>query len=127
MAVISLSQFADEMAKAAAEFPDKVHKVIEESAKAIRDDWRSRWRGLGDAPYLWAAVTYDVYDEGSGSRAEIGPDKSLPQGPLGNLLEFGSINNAPRPGGLYAMEKEEPRLIEAVEDMIVESFEGEAE
>jgi len=125
MAVISLSQFADEMAKAAAEFPDKVHKAIEDSARAIRDDWRARWRGLGDARLLWAAVTYDVYDEGAGSRAEIGPDKALPQGALGNLLEFGSINNAPRPGGLYALEKEEPRFIQAVEDMIVKSFEGE--
>ena len=111
---ITLSQWAAELQKAAAEYPKEAHDVVEKSAKDIRDDWRDRWRGLGDAPYLWAAVTYDV----NGTHAEIGPDKSLTQGPLGNLLEFGSINNAPRPAGTLALDANEPHFAKGAEDML---------
>ena len=48
--------------------------------------------------------------------AEIGPDKLRPQGPLGNLIEFGSINNPPHPGGLPAALREEPRFEKAAAD-----------
>ncbi|SRR6266702_4240850 len=111
---ISLEQWAAELQKASDDYRDEAHRVVEDSAKAIRDDWRARWRRLGDAPYLWAAVTYDATE----LHAEIGPDKSLPQGPLGNLLEYGSIHNAPRPAGTVALDAEEPHFAKKAEDML---------
>jgi hypothetical protein len=119
---ITLGEWAAELEKAVAEYPKEAHNVVEKNAKAICDDWRERWRGLGDAPYLWAAVTYDA----TGTHAEIGPDKSLIQGALGNLLEFGSINNAPRPAGMFALEKNEPHFAKDAEDMLAKLLGDEA-
>ena len=48
----------------------------------------------------------------AGLEAEIGPDKSRPQGALGNLLEFGSENNPPHNDGGRALQAEEPRFLE---------------
>lgn len=115
---ITLSEWATELQQAAADYPQEVRKVVQASAKAIRDDWRARWRGLRYVPYLWQAVTYETTSSGSGAHAEIGPDKSLTQGPLGNLLEFGSVNNAPRPAGTFALDAEEPHFAEKAEDML---------
>lgn len=120
---ITLRQWAAELREASDELKDKMRQVVEDSAKTIRDDWRARWKGI-DAPYLWAAVTYDIVSEGELIRAEIGPDKSLPQGPLGNLVEFGSIHNPPHPGGSPALDAEEPRFIQAVEDALADALEG---
>lgn len=111
---ITLGEWAAELGKAAADYPEEARKIVENSAKAIRNDWRRRWHGLHYAPYLWEAVTYDA----TNTHAEIGPDKSLTQGALGNLLEFGSINNAPRPAGVYALAAEEPHFAKNAEDVL---------
>lgn len=54
------------------------------------------------------SITYDLHALGSTVSAEIGPDKSKPQGPLGNILEFGTSNNAPMPHLIPAFEAELP-------------------
>jgi len=92
--------------------------VVERAAAAIRDDWRAAWTfGAGTTvPYLAAAVTSEAgLLPGVGAWAEIGPDNSLEQGPLGDLLEFGSVHNAPRPGGGPAVLKETPLLVAELE------------
>lgn len=89
--------------------------ATQDSAKRIRDDWRRGWSGLAAAPYVAAAVTYDTKLSALAVEAEIGPDKDLPQGPLGNLLEFGSVNNAPIPAGAPALRREEPRFLSEIE------------
>lgn len=75
--------------------------AIEVSARKTRDTARQNATGMAHAPAFPASITYDV--EGSGNRgtgsqlrADIGPDKDRPQGALGNLIEFGSINNPPQ-------------------------------
>lgn len=84
--------------------------VVDRAAFNVKRDWRRAWAGMRHAPYVAASITYDL-SRGAGWRAaEIGPDKNLPQGPLGNLIEFGSVNNAPHPGGLKAALREEPRF-----------------
>ena len=58
------------------------------------------------------------YDQAGALRYEIGPDKSRRQGALGNLLYFGSRNNAPTldiEAGLIA---EEPRLMSEMGKML---------
>lgn len=57
------------------------------------------------------SISYDVEEDGTTIRAEIGPDKNRRQGPLGNILEFGTSRNAPIPHLLPAFEDEVPRYM----------------
>ncbi|MET7395619.1 hypothetical protein ABZS66_19225 [Dactylosporangium sp. NPDC005572] len=81
----------------------------------IKNDWRQRWSGIAHAPALGSAVTFDVFYTLTAVNAEIGPDKQRRQGALANLIEFGSENNAPIPGGLPALQTEEPKFALALE------------
>lgn len=105
------------------------HRAFPEAAKAVRDsarnierDWWRRWSGHPHFPALPNAVTHDVREFGHTVDAEIGPDKQRPQGPLGNLIEFGSRNNAPIPGGLPALAAEAPRLERTLGDLAEKLF-----
>jgi hypothetical protein len=62
-----------------------------------------------------ASISYDVTEGPGVVEAEIGPDKGRPQGPLGNLLEFGSAHNPPHNDGGRALDDEEPRFLAQVE------------
>jgi len=88
--------------------------VVSKGALNVKTDWAQRWSGLAHAPMVDEAVTYDILTGPLGViSAEVGPDKDRPQGALGNLLEFGSVHNAPAPGGLPAAEAEAPRFEQA--------------
>lgn len=91
-----------------------VRPVLQKGALNIKTDWRARWSGFAHAPRLDESVTYDTTITATGIEAEIGPDKGLTQGALGNLLEFGSINNAPIPGGQPALDAEAPKFEKAI-------------
>lgn len=103
--------------------PRETTRVITASAQAIQQDWRAAWRGISHAPALPAAVTYDIKQTFRGPEAEIGPDKNRRQGPLGNIIEFGTANSAPRPGGLPALRREVPRFEAALSDLSEELLE----
>jgi hypothetical protein len=70
------------------------------------------------------SITYDLtVGAGATVTAEIGPDKDLPQGALGNLLEYGAPdNNPPYPHLNPALDAEEENtvmwLAKAAEDSI---------
>jgi hypothetical protein len=91
--------------------------VVQKGLLNIKKDWQARWRGLSNAPDLPSAISYDTKETPLGAVGEVGPDVEKPQGYLGNLIEFGSVNNPPHPGGLPAAEKEEPRFLRAMEDL----------
>ncbi|MCX4470452.1 hypothetical protein OOK41_09050 [Micromonospora sp. NBC_01655] len=114
-----LHLLAVDLTEAAAAAPAEVRKVVQKGALNIKTDWRRRWSGHAHAPRLPYAVTYDTRETSAGSTAEIGPDKDKPQGALGNLFEYGSVNNAPIPGGVPAAEAEKPRFEKALEDLAV--------
>jgi hypothetical protein len=105
------------LTKAASRSVPAVRAVVERGALNVKTDWRQRWGGIAHAPALPAAVTYDVRFGFGSVSAEIGPDKEKRQGALGNLIEFGSENNAPIPGGLPALQAEEPRFERALADL----------
>jgi hypothetical protein len=95
----------------------KFRGVTNKGALNVKLGWQRRWRNLSHAPMLADAISYDLTSRGMGEHsAEIGPDKTRPQGALGNLIEFGSVNNPPHPGGLPAAIREEPRFVDAVAD-----------
>lgn len=93
-------------------------KVVTKGALNVKNDWRARWSGLSHAPRLPDAITFDVLFRFSGPEAVIGPDKDRPQGALGNLIEYGSVNNAPRPGGAPALDAEADRFERALGDAV---------
>lgn len=96
---------------------DRFKKVVGKGSLNIKNDWRRRWMGHSHIPTLPFAIGYDLFGlAGSEVASEIGPDKGKNQGPLGNLIEFGSENNAPIPGGLPALRTEEPRFVQAIAD-----------
>jgi hypothetical protein len=119
-----LDGLAASLDRAARVAPVEARKVVQVGAFNIKRDWRAAWSGLAHAPSLANAVTYDTTLTASGATAEIGPDKSRPQGALGNLLEFGSVNNAPRPGGAPALEAEQPRFERALEQIALNALDA---
>lgn len=103
--------------RAASRSLGETRDIITKGAHNIKTDWAQRWSGLSHAPVVGRAVSYDVYALPGSIRAEIGPDKSRRQGALGSIIEFGTVHNAPRPGGLPALAAEEPRLERSLADM----------
>lgn len=91
-----------------------VAQIVEVGAHNIKDDWSSRWQGMSHLPALAAAVDYDIKPGLGVISAEIGVNKGKPQGPLGNIAEFGSVKNAPRPAGGPALAAEAPKFAKAL-------------
>ena len=95
----------------------EVESVVKKGADNIKKDWTQRWSGMAHAPALPRAITYDIYHLPGSIRGQVGPDKDKRQGPLGSIVEFGTVKNAPRPGGLPALETEAPRMEKALSDL----------
>ncbi len=85
------------------------------AGKNIRDEARRFATGLSYAPLYPSSITYETSFDALGVKAEIGPDKNLKQGALGNLLEYGSVNNAPHAHLAPAYDREVPVWIGHVE------------
>lgn len=88
----------------------RVHAVVKKAALNIKNDWRDTWSGHSYIKPLARSVSFDMMPSFKAIKAEIGPDKDRPQGALGNIIEFGTLNNAPIPGGLQALMKEVPKM-----------------
>lgn len=104
--------------------PARVRPVVQRGALNIKNDWRRRWSGLAHAPAVPRAISFDTRVGADEIKAEVGPDKAARQGALGNILEFGTVKNAPIPGGLPALAAEEPRFVEALQAVVEEIIDG---
>ena len=107
---------AAELALAAARMRVAGTAVVTKGALNIKNDWRASASGLKHAPAYPASITFDVLPTATAIAAEIGPDKSKPQGALGNLIEYGSAKNPPHLDGARALAAEEPRFRAAAEE-----------
>jgi len=86
-----------------------VKNAMQEDAKASHSGYAKRFA---------SSISYDRrYGVGRMSY-EIGPDKSRPQGALGNLLYFGSRNNGPTLDIEAGLAAEEPRLMSEMQQML---------
>jgi len=110
-----LRALAADFAREATIAPAEARKVVVKGCYNIKADWRRRWSGYPHAPGLPYAITYDTKQLGGRIEGEVGPDKDKRQGALGNLFEFGSLKNAPIPGGAPALEAERPKFERATE------------
>lgn len=97
--VVGLEALAGDLGEAMRRAPVECRQAVEVTARKIKDAARSRAAEIGPHAKAYpASISYDiVYANAFVVQAEIGPDKDKAQGALGNLLEFGSTNNAPIP------------------------------
>jgi hypothetical protein len=124
MKVTGLTELTEDLEYARDHVLEETRKVVKRGANNIKKDAKERWSNLAHAPALPRAISYDVTVSGSTISAEIGPDKEKRQGALGNLLEYGSVNNVARPALGPALDAEEPRFLKALEDMAAGLLEG---
>lgn len=117
VSVRGMRQWSERFDEGRRESGRQFRAVVNRAALNVKLDWKRRWTGLSHAPSLADAISYDLVSRGMAvHEAEIGPDKTMRQGALGNLIEFGSVNNRPHPGGLPAAIKEEPKFERAAAD-----------
>jgi len=116
-----LDRLVVKLDKATTALDDEAAKVVARGAMNIKRDAQQRSSGIAHAPAYPRSITYDTWRGLRGHSAEIGPDKGRRQGSLGNLLEYGSVNNAPIPHIRPAAEKEVPRFERALEDLAVKA------
>jgi hypothetical protein len=124
--VSGLTELREDFHKAADEIVADTRKVVAKGLLNIKKETKARWSGLAHAPSLPGAVTYETTTSGSGASGEVGPDKARRQGALGNLVEYGSVNNAPIPALNPALDAEEPAFAKALEDLGGDLIEGKA-
>lgn len=112
-----LGRWIDDLERAPAEVRKGVRPVVARGLLNIKTGVQRRWKGLGNAPALGRAVTYDVRATPLGAAGEVGPDKDKRQGALGNIIEHGTVNNPPHPALAPEGDLEEPRFVKAMEDL----------
>lgn len=129
-----LDRLSVDVGKVPAASGKNLFAAMEGTAVNVRDTARENATGMAHAPAFPRSITYDIgagYSllretfGGGGAdsiTAEIGPDKDLPQGDLGNLIEFGSVNNPPQGimhGALQANEADFERgVTRAIDDAL---------
>lgn len=87
--------------------------VVRRGALNVKNGWRANATATAGrhARLYPSSISFDMRPHPTGASAEIGPDKGRPQGPLGNLLEFGSVNNPPHMDGARALAAEEAAFV----------------
>ena len=91
----------------------RVEAVVKKAAVNVKRDWRDNAlasSGVHTPRYPYSITFDEPVREGKSVSVEIGPDKAKSQGALGNLLEYGSVNNPPHNDGKRAAEAEAPRF-----------------
>lgn len=108
---------------------DGFARVLGRGSMNIKADWKRRWSPVGGAPHhlphVARGIGYDVDRDGTHFEAEIGVTKRNPQASLAHFPEFGSVNNAPMPGGAPALRTEAPKYTKAVADLAEKLLSGE--
>ena len=105
---------------------DNIRKAVQFTANGIKKQAKQFASGIAHAPHYPNAITYDWDDlgVGKGVSAEIGPDKDRRQGALGNILEYGTPNNAPITHLGPALDRWSPDFVEGLEKAAVDALEA---
>lgn len=119
-----LKLLEQDFASAARQLSRELRQVVSKGALNVKEDWRERWKNHPKIRHIPRSIGYDLTSGPGWAQGVIGPDKEKMQAALANIIEFGSVNNAPIPGGLPALTEEEPRFVKAVGDMAEKLFGG---
>jgi hypothetical protein len=115
-----LAALAADLARVPADLGRRAQQVVSRGALNVKRAWQSNARAsAGRHARLYpSTIGYDPIHSGpDGAEAVIGPDKDKVQGPLGNLLEFGTARQAGHNDGGRALAEEAPRFQTAVEQL----------
>lgn len=111
-------KLSDELRAAADDLDDGPRRVLVElEAVGLRGAnnmvrfARARVNNLAHAPAYQFAIGYDYEVTTRVMRWDVGPDKNRRQGALGNLIEYGSVNNPPNPHIQPALNAEEEAFL----------------
>ncbi|PZF98258.1 hypothetical protein [Micromonospora deserti] len=113
-----------------AEVPEEAHrnirKAVQFTAHGTKRTAQEFASGIAHAPDYPRAITYDTTDHGVGVgvSAEIGPDKDRRQGPLGNVLEYGTVNNPPYAHLGPALDRWTPDFERGLEKAAADALDG---
>lgn len=91
------------------------HRAVQVTSRKVRDDARNRIKGHKYLPAYPYSITYDTKVTAEGIEGEIGPDKGRAQGPLGNIVEYGTSKNAPIPHLGPALDANAEDLVAGIE------------
>lgn len=134
-----LGKLSADLGKAPTASSRNLRAAIEVTARNVRDVARTNASGMAHAPAFPSSITYDwagdthgggalgAFVGGSGAydlEMEIGPDKDRPQGSLGNLIEYGSVNNPPQGIMHGALQANEADFEAGVEKAIDDALKG---
>lgn len=115
--ISGLNELVSDLTAAPIRVQRQVDAVVRKGATNVKNDWRQRASGLRHAPLYPASITFDAGWKRGGYEAEVGPDKALPQGALGNLITYGSVNNPPSGDDIAVADAEAPRFEKAMRDL----------
>jgi hypothetical protein len=113
--VIGLTVVVDDLGTFAERLRVNAAKAVKVTSQKVRDDARNRIKGHKYLPAYPYSITYDVKVTAEGVEGEIGPDKGLAQGPLGNIIEYGTSKNAPLPHLGPALDANAEDLVAGIE------------
>lgn len=114
--ISELEKLADDMENAHKQTLAAVRQVNSKGGLNIKQGARARVAGHPHIPLYPASIGYDTTIRVDSVETEIGPDKSKPQGALGNLIEYGSTKNAPLAHLEPELDLEAPRYQRGVLD-----------
>lgn len=100
----------------------QAEKVVKKTAVQVKKGWVANAKesvaGAGHARAYPYSITFDdPVRTAAGVEVEVGPDKAKRQGALGNLIEYGSVNNPPHWDGKRAAEAETPAFEKHMADL----------
>ena len=117
-----ITVLADAINKASRVAPADAAKVVFVGAINIKKDAARRIRGHQRLRKLPWSIDFDTYRSLKGPAAEIGPNHAKGQGALGNIAEYGTVNNPPIPFMRPAADAEQPLFEKAMEDLAVKAL-----
>lgn len=114
-----LRRLAHDLAEAPRKAQLEAVAIVEHAAVNVKNGWAENARQSSGhhAPMYPNSISYDLsLGAALAGRIEavVGPDKSKPQGPLGNILEFGGAKSPPHNDGGRALRDEEPKFEAAI-------------
>ena len=104
---------ARDMAKAPSRMNRSGPRVMKKGAVQIKKGMAADFADNNYYPYISSAVNFDDISDWE---KEIGVDKHGPQGGLGNILAFGTSNNAAVVDHVASLRRETPILVENLAD-----------
>jgi hypothetical protein len=122
-----LAELAADLRKAAERAVPDAKKVVGKGCFEIKKAAQRTIRAASHRGYLpWYpySLGYRVDARGTVVTGEIGSDPAKLQGGLGDLLERGSVNNAPIPHTTPALDAEEPVMVRYMEELGARLVEG---